>query len=177
MKNTRMSIARMALGSAMGMILLTGATLWAQPQPSASSPEARLDQGNLRAFVALARSDLKTQKGIILAQNMILTEAEGAEFWPLERDYQEELNRLNDRRVAILQDYAKNFEDMTEAKATELAKRSFDLEQKRTDLKREYFKKMVKVMPAKKAARFFQLDNQLNMAAELHVAAALPLIK
>jgi hypothetical protein len=32
-------------------------------------------------------------------------------------------------------------------------------------------------MPATKAARFFQLENQLNMALDLQVAAALPLIK
>ena len=176
-KNHRMNLNRIASASAVALILLGGVALWAQSQRSPGSPDARLDRGNLRAFVELARSDLKTQKAIILAQNMDLTEPEGAEFWPLERDYQEELNKLNDRRVAIVQDYANHFEGMTDAKATELAKRSFDLEEKRTDLKRKYFKKMAKVMPAKKVARFFQLDNQLNMAADLHVAAALPLIK
>ena len=66
---------------------------------------------------------------------------------------------------------------MTDKQASDLAKKSFDLEEKKTDLKRQYFKKFAKVIPAKKAARFFQIDNQLNMALDLQVAAALPLIK
>jgi hypothetical protein len=32
-------------------------------------------------------------------------------------------------------------------------------------------------MPATKAARFFQIENQLNMVLDLQVAASLPLIK
>ena len=159
------------------LLLLTAGPLGAQSVSSPSSPEAKPDQGNLRAFVELARADLKTQKAIILAQNMELTEAEGAEFWPLQRDYQHELTRLDDQRLANLRDYATNYESMTDVKAAELVKRSLDLEEKRTELKRKYFKKMAKVMPAKKAARFFQLDNQLNMAVDLQVAASLPLIK
>jgi hypothetical protein len=162
---------------AVALVLLASTALWAQSQQTPGSREAKLDAGNLRVFVEFAKSDLKIQKGIILAQNMDLTETEGAEFWPLERDYQLELNKLNDQRLAIVQNYASNYETMTDKKATELAKRSFDREEKRTELKRKYFKKMEKVMPAKKVARFFQLDNQLHMAADLHVAAALPLIK
>jgi hypothetical protein len=58
-----------------------------------------------------------------------------------------------------------------------LAKRTFDLEKKKVDLKSKYFKKFSKIMPAKKAARFFQIENQLNTAIDLRVAASLPLIK
>jgi hypothetical protein len=32
-------------------------------------------------------------------------------------------------------------------------------------------------VPAKKAAQFFQIENQLNAALDLQLAAALPLIK
>lgn len=137
------------------------------------------DAGNLRTFIELARSDLKNEKTIIIAQNLDLTEAEGAEFWPLQRDYQNELSRLNDEKLALIVSYAKSYnaDSLTDQQATELARNSFDLEAKKTDLKRTYFKKMVKIMPAKKAARFFQIDNQLNMAVDLQVAASVPLIK
>ncbi len=147
---------------------------------SGGKPDAAADKpdlGNLRLFIELARSDLKTQKAIILAENLPLTEEEGAEFWPLHREYQEAQAKLGDQKLALIQDYAANYQSMTDAKATELAKKSFDLEEKRTDLKRSYFKKFAKVIPAKKAARFFQLDNQLNMVVDLQVAASLPLLK
>ena len=66
---------------------------------------------------------------------------------------------------------------MTDDKARELAKKSFDLEEKKTGLKRKYFKKFAKAIAAKKAARFFQIENQINTALDLQVAASVPLIK
>lgn len=72
---------------------------------------------------------------------------------------------------------ARQHEAMTDQDAAKLANDVFDLETKRTSLKRKHFKKFSKVVPARKAARFFQLENQLNMALDLQVAAALPLIK
>lgn len=176
-ESLRHNLKRIMLVSITVVMISAGVVLLAQTTSSQPSPGAGLDRGNLRAFVELARADLKTQKAIILAQNMELTEAEGAEFWPLQRDYQHELAKLDDQRLANLQNYVANYERMTDQRAAELATRSFELEKKRTDLKRKYFKKMVKVMSAKKVVRFFQLDNQLNMAVELQVAAALPLIK
>ena len=175
--SNRKNLNRIGLVTATTVIFLAGVALWAQSDRSPDLPGASVDRGNLRAFVELARSDLRNQKAIILAQNMDLTEAEGAEFWPLQRDYQHELTRLDDQRLANLKDYVTNYETMTDQKAGELVKRSLDLEEKRTELKRKYFKKMLKVMTAKKVARFFQLDNQLNMAVDLQVAASLPLIK
>ena len=157
--------------------ILAGFCLWAQSEPPVEKAQAKPDAGNLRAFVELARSDLRTGKAIILAENLTFTEEEGAEFWPLQRDYQFELTKLNDLKLALIEQYAATYENMTDKQASDLAKKSFDLEEKKTDLKRQYFKKFAKVIPAKKAARFFQIDNQLNMALDLQVAAALPLIK
>jgi hypothetical protein len=99
------------------------------------------------------------------------------EFWPLQREYDEEFTKLLDERLEGIMQFANNYENMTNEQATALAKKSFDLEEKRTDLKRKYFKKFCKVVPPVKAARFFQIDNQLNMAIDLRVAASLPLIK
>ncbi len=141
--------------------------------PTAGDP----DPGNLRVFVALARSDLKTQKAMVIAENLPLTEAEGAEFWPLHSEYETELSKLNDQKLALIVRYAGNYKTMTDKEASELAKRSFDLEEEKTNLKRKYFQKFEKVIPATKAARFFQIENQVNLALDLRVAASLPLIK
>ena len=55
--------------------------------------------------------------------------------------------------------------------------KAFDIEDQRTALKRKYFDKFQEAIPAAKAARFFQIENQLNMVLDLRLAAALPLIK
>ena len=137
----------------------------------------RPDPGNLRTFIELARSDIRTEKTLIISQNVNFTEDEAFEFWPVHREYDIELSKLLDRRVELIGRFANQYETMTDADASKLALDVFDLEEKRTALKRKYFKKFSKVVPARKAARFFQIENQLNTALDLQIAASLPLIK
>ena len=159
------------------VILLVAFCALAQSDRDAASSPNKPDLGNLRAFIELARADIKTQKALLVAANLPLTEDEAVEFWPLHREYETQLSKLNDQKLALIQRYAQTYESMTDKEAVGLAKGSFDLEEKKTDLKRKYFKKFQKVMPAAKAARFFQIENQLNMVLDLQVAASLPLIK
>ena len=149
----------------------------AQDTVSKRAVEPAVDAGNLRAFIALARSDLKTEKTVIIAQNIWFTEDEAFAFWPLHSEYTVALNKLLDQRLVLLGDYAATYKDMTDNEATALANKVFDWEKKRTDLKRTWFKKFAKVVPAKKAAQFFQIENQINTALDLQLAAALPLIR
>jgi hypothetical protein len=149
----------------------------AQSSIAAAPSNANLDLGNLRAFVELARSDLRTQKAFVVAQNIDFTEDEAVEFWPMHREYETELNELMDRRYQLILQFAKQAGAMTDAQARTLANQVFDLESKRTNLKRKHFKKFCKVIPPLKATRFFQIENQLNMVIDLQVASALPLIK
>ncbi len=139
--------------------------------------EIKPDLGNLRTFVELARSDVRTQKSLIVAQNIEFTADEAVEFWPVNREYETEVNKLQDQRYDLIVQFVRQYGSMTDAQASELAFKAFDLEEKRTGLKRRFFKKFRKVVPSLKAARFFQIENQLNMAIDLQVAATLPLIK
>jgi len=66
---------------------------------------------------------------------------------------------------------------MTDENAEKLLKRVFELEEDRLNLKQKYFKKIKRVVPTVKAARFFQIENQLNMVVDLQIASALPLIQ
>src|SRR5579862_3507441 len=85
---------------ALGAPLLSASALMAQTdQPAAPAPE-KLDLGNLRAFVELARSDVRTQKALIVAENIKFTNDEAVDFWPLQREYDLELNKLLDIRYA-----------------------------------------------------------------------------
>jgi hypothetical protein len=174
MKNAKTKLTCTGLVLALiGFCALAHSEKTAATAPAADAPDA----GNLRAFVELARSDIKTQKALIIAENLPMTEEEAAEFWPVHREYEGELSKLNDQKLALIVRYAKNYQTLTDKEAAELANGSFNLEEKKTDLKRKYFKKFEKAIPATKAVRFFQLENQLNMVLDLQVAASLPLIK
>ncbi len=79
--------------------------------------------------------------------------------------------------VTLIQDYAKNYGSMTEAKAGDLISRAFDLEGRRTALKRQYFEQFKEALGAVAAARFIQVENQLLMVIDLQIASSLPLVQ
>ncbi len=157
--------------------LLTVIVLFALTAPVVAQEEKQSDAAYLDAYVEMARSDLKTQKTAIITQAIPLTEPESAAFWPLYRQYDLELNKVNDERVALIKDYAASYQTMTDAKAQELADRMLAWDEKRVELKKAYFGKFRKVLPAVKAARLLQIENRISMLIDLQIAASVPLIE
>src|SRR4051812_44316553 len=145
--------------------------------PGSEIDNVKPDAGNLRAFVELARADIRLNKAVIVAQNLPLTESEAAEFWPVYREYELDLSKLMDRKIEGIRKYFAKAGELNDEQAKALADEALDIESERTALKRTYFKKFQDAVPATKVARFFQIDNQLNMLVDLRIAAALPLIK
>jgi len=128
-------------------------------------------------FIELLRQDLKTHKVAIITETMNFTEEESNVFWPVYREYDFEASKLADERLAIIKDYAENYEKMTDVKAKELMDRSIKLEEKRLKLRKKFYKKFQKVLPAIKATRFIQVDNQISLLLNLQIASELPLVE
>jgi hypothetical protein len=147
------------------------------PKTSASAAEPDSRELNMRAYVELLRSDIRSQKVAILTEVMEFNEKEDAAFWPIYREYDTELQKLNDERVALIQDYAKNFEAMTEDVADRLAKGALDLEGRRNALKLKYYERVKQALSPKMAARFLQVENQMLMLIDLQISASLPVVR
>jgi hypothetical protein len=113
----------------------------------------------------------------IITEVMQFTNEEANAFWPIYREYDLELAKIGDARIALIEDYAQHYETMTDEKARELVEGALKLEGKRTKLKKKYFKKFDKVLPSKTVGKFFQLENQINLLIDLQIASELPLIK
>ena len=138
---------------------------------------AAKQEATLSDLVQMARSNVRSDKVTILTKAMLFTEAEGAKFWPIYREYEFEMGKHFDKDWALIKLYADNFENITEEMANTLAKGVFDLETERTSLKRKYFKKIETVLSAKRAARFIQVENQLLLIIDLRIASQIPLIQ
>jgi hypothetical protein len=131
----------------------------------------------IEAYIELLRSDIKTQKVAVITEAMRFTNEGSAAFWPIHREYELELGKIIDDRIELIKDYAQNFDNLTNEKAKELARTVFDLEKRRTKLKKKYFKKIEKAVSAIVAAKFIQVENQINLLIDLQIATELPLIK
>jgi hypothetical protein len=128
-------------------------------------------------LLEILRSDLKTQKVAIITDAMEFTEQESGVFWPLYKEYDFELTKLNDLRIATVKDFANNFDTMTDVKAEELIKQSLKFQKDRVSLREKYFKKFKKILPMIKAAKFMQVENQLTNFIDAQLSAEIPLIE
>jgi hypothetical protein len=149
--------------------------LFAQGTTSLGPEETR--ETNLRAYVELLRSDMRTQKVAIITEVMQFTEAEDEKFWPLYREYETELAGLNDDRLALIRKYAASYETLTDAVADQLANGALDLEGRRHALKQKYYERFKSALSPKTAARFLQVENQILLILDLQIAASLPIVQ
>ena len=128
-------------------------------------------------FIELLRSDLKTQKKAVITEAMNFTEDQAAKFWPIYREYEFEFTKIGDTRVALIKDFANNYENMTDEKAKEMTDKALKIEEETFKLKKKYIGKFSKVLPATVVARFLQVENQINNLMNLQIASELPLIE
>lgn len=147
----------------------------AKPAPPPSTTSDR--ELNLKAYVELLRSDLRTEKAAIITQVMGFTEAEDQAFWPIYRQYEADLARVNDDRLNGIETYAKNYASLSDAMATDLMTRALDLEARRVALKQKLFAQLKSALPAKTAARALQVENQILLLLDLQVASSLPVVQ
>ena len=150
-----------------------------KPQPKPAAPAAAADTRslNLTAYAELLRSDVRAEKVAILTEVMAFTEAEDKAFWPIHREYESELAALGDERVALIAEYAKNYETLTDTVAQSLATRAIDLEAKRQAVKAKYYERFAQALSPRTALRFLQVEHQLQLLIDLQISAALPIVK
>jgi len=129
------------------------------------------------AYIELFRSDVRKQAATLVGQGMQLSADEAAAFWPVYQKYEAEYSKLGDDKVVLIKDYAAAYNQMSDAKATELVNRVFDLQDRSTQLKKKYYQEFAKVLPPVKSARWVQVQNQIERLIDLQVAAQLPLIQ
>jgi len=143
---------------------------------SASTRVWAQDNSSIDSDIQMLRADIRADKTKIMADQMQLSDAEGKAFWPIYNDYDNELSKLNDQRVALIKEYAQNYDTLTDQQVQSLADRSFSLAKKRIDLREKYFKKISKAVSPKSAARFVQVEDRVDMLLNLQLAANIPMV-
>jgi hypothetical protein len=131
---------------------------------------------DLEPGIQMLRGEIGQDRRDIVASAMLLTPSEGQIFWPLYDEYRAAQHKLGDRRVRLITDFAANQSTMSEEQAAKLMKDALAIEKKRISIKEDYLSKMSKVLSARTVARFFQIDNKLDVVVDAGLAARIPLI-
>lgn len=128
-------------------------------------------------YIEIARDVLKTEKKATIAEVMELSKAEADVFWPLYNEYNNKVSVIQNERIKIVMDYAENFEKLTPEKADELWTGSMKVDQQLLKLEKSYYKKFKKILPVKKAARYFQAENKIETLINAQLALEIPFIE
>ncbi len=127
--------------------------------------------------IAAVRGQIQADRQVVVAANLGLTEQEGKTFWPLYREYRTEMAKLGDRMSALIVDYAKNYDKMTDEQAKKMLAESLAVQKEEAALKQAWVPKFEKVLPGKKVARFYQIENKLDLLVRLALAKDIPLVQ
>jgi len=150
------------------LILLTGGLLTVLHGKAA----AQADED----AIAVARSVIKADRQAVVKDTLQLTEAESGKFWPLYHQYRAEMDKVGDGLEKLVRDYAGYYPNVPEDRARKMLKDLNDLEKKQVATRATFLKKFSKVLPPAKNLRFAQVENRLDLALRLELAAAIPLV-
>ena len=128
-------------------------------------------------YLEVAREVLNAEKKAIVAEAISLAEAETAPFWELYNEYNAELYKVHSNRVAIIKEFAGNYATMSNEKADDLWSRSMAYQGELLKLNKIYYKKFKKIIPAGKAALYFQVENKIATMISAQLALEIPLVE
>jgi hypothetical protein len=145
--------------------------------PAQTSSDAAPD--NLRAVLETLRSDVNGYKVRVLNQAMQLTGPEAEKFWPIYRQYEQELGKVADRKVALIREFSDHCAKGTldNKAADKIAQQWLNNVQDRLDLWKKYRKKIAKVVSPARAAQFLQVEHQVALFMDLNIAAEMPVLR
>jgi hypothetical protein len=159
------------------IVVVISTTLAPRAQTAGQSGDQQTRTKNLMAYAELLRSDVRAQKVAIITEVMDFTEAENGAFWPIYRDYDAEMTKLGDERVALIDQYARSFDTLNDQTADALATKAIDLETRRRAALAKCYDRVKKATSAKRALQFLQVEHQLQLIVDLQITASLPIAK
>jgi hypothetical protein len=129
-------------------------------------------------YVELLRSDIKATKVAFITEALQMSAEDADKFWPIHRDYDAELDKINDGRIALIREYLESYDtEMTLKKTKELMERSIKLEEERLKLRTTYFKKFDKEVNSNVAAKWLWSERLLQALGTTQLSMDLPFLK
>ena len=131
---------------------------------------------DVQTDLSLLRRDLRGDKKKLIALNLPLTETEATQFWPVYDQYALDMSKHYDEFYGLIKNYTANQKTLTDAEADSMIKRWADIQVELSKTRQKYIPIVEKVIPARKAALFFQVDRRLYALMDIQVASQLPLL-
>lgn len=129
------------------------------------------------SYIEILKSDVNTQRRALITAAMEFTEEEAQKFWPIYKEYEIEYDKLIDKEIKLIKDYAESYDNMTDEIANQLAKQSFSIEKEQLALAETYFKKFSKELEIKRTVKLQMVLNRIELMINLQKASTIPVLE
>jgi hypothetical protein len=125
----------------------------------------------------ILREKVRADKKLVVAGALDLSESEAKAFWPVYNAYQSDMILHYDRLFKLIESYASAYETMTDDTATKLLSEYLALEGNRVAVITSYAPRFARVLPPRKVARLYQIENKVRALVDYDLARMIPLLK
>ena len=131
---------------------------------------------NIYNYLQLLRSDMNSLKFELVNSIMKLSAEDAKKFWPIYRDYENELGKQAINRAEMVAEFVQSHQDgsFDNAKAKDMAKRWFKSQRARLNLLEKYHAKIEEALTSVQAGQFLQIENQLGLFIDVTIASEMP---
>lgn len=152
-----------------GLVLVAAIIL----APAAWAQDAKADMTDMAALGAAVKADKKA----LVTQTLALTDAEAKKFWPAYEAYRRSVDIANRERNLVLERLIGSNKPISDLYAKQLASALVAADDAEIKARRTLYNRVMKALPAKKAARYLQLESKVRAQQAYEIAAAFPLVK
>ena len=125
----------------------------------------------------ILREKLRTDKKLVIADAMKLTEQEAKGFWPVYDAYQKENQAVGDRYIKIVSDYSKTYQTMSDEDAKTMLDNYLAVKEDEVKLLKSYLPKFRDVLSEKRVAQYYQLENKIRVLIRYEFVKVVPLMQ
>ena len=132
---------------------------------------------DLKQRIAVAMELISNGSREVLERELILSDEEAAEFWPLYDEYFDKHREIGERYVRLIGAYLDRYQagSLTDSDADLILDVYFDIEMDTLQLRQRYVRRFREIIPGIKVARFFQLESKIRAEVDQALALAIPL--
>jgi hypothetical protein len=142
----------------------------------ASAGEKAAIAAQAQSDAAIVRAAINAERVSIINDYLGLTEAESTAFWPVYKKYRTEVSAVNDEKGKLITNFLQNYNTLSDDDARKLTESYVSANRKKVDIQKGYIGKFAKILPGKKVARLYQLENKVDAALAYEVADSMPLM-
>jgi hypothetical protein len=167
------SLRQMSVVAALAAVFGAGFTGAVYAQDAATDATAK---AQMQSDIALIRAAINADRVEILSDYLGLTETEAVGFWPLYKSYRTDIAKVNDDQMKMIGDFLKNMDTMSDDDAKKMTESYINAKKKKLDVQKGYVGKFAKVLPGRKVARLYQLENKVDTYIAYQASDSMPLM-